>query len=83
MNNYKGYSLFEDIEDIDLRTRNRAVVLANIYEDNPHLSDNTSTSKRGALLIFGYMDSIPEGERAVTLESFYEQMESRGYQSVS
>jgi hypothetical protein len=32
-NNYKGYSLFHDIEDAALRTWNRCVVMLNINKD--------------------------------------------------
>lgn len=35
-NSVRGYSLFNEIEDKDLQSRNRAVVLANIIEDNMH-----------------------------------------------
>lgn len=83
MDNYKGYSLFNDIEDVNLRERNRAVVMCNIYEDNPHLTDKTTTSKKGALLIFGYMDKVPEESRAELIKTFHAQMETRGYQSVA
>jgi len=83
LDNFKGYSLFNDILEVGLRTRNRAVVMANMYEDNPDLRDKTTTSKKGALLIFGYMDKVPDGERNDLLEAFYEQMNERGYQSVA
>lgn len=33
-NNYKGYSLFNDIEDAALRTWNRCVVMCNVNKDN-------------------------------------------------
>ncbi len=83
MDNFKGYSLFNDIKDETLQERNRAVVMCNIYEDNPHLSDKTTTSKKGALLIFGYMDKVPEEKRAALITTFHAQMETRGYQSVA
>lgn len=83
MSNYKGYALFDDIEDAELRTRNRAVVMANMYEDNPDLQNRDSTSKKGALLIFGYMDKVPEAERSSLITAFHKQMEERGYQSVA
>jgi len=81
--NYKGYALFSDVEDTKLRTRNRAVVMANIYEDNPDAVNKYSVSQKGALLIFGYMDKVPEAERAELVTAFHSQMEERGYQSVA
>jgi len=33
-NNYKGYSLFNDVEDATLRTWNRCVVLSNINHNH-------------------------------------------------
>lgn len=83
MSNFKGYSLFEDIEDRDLRIRNRAAVMANMYEDNPDAANKDSTSNKGALMIFGYMERIPAEERAETVVAFHKTMESRGYRSVA
>ena len=83
MDNFKGYSLFNDIKEKHLQERNRAAVMANMYEDNPNLDDANTTSKKGALLIFGYMDKVPEEERASLVTAFHAQMETRGYQSVA
>ncbi len=33
-NEYCGFSLFNDIEDLELKTRNRAVIMANIFKFN-------------------------------------------------
>ncbi len=77
--NYKGYSLFNEVLDVDLQRRNRAVVMSNMFEDNPDNSNKESTSKTGALLIFGYMASVPEGDRAKLATEFHEQMKTRGY----
>ena len=73
---YKGFSLFGDIEDVTLRTRNRAVVLANIYEDN---SENGKTTPKGAALILNYFKEIPENERKPVQERFVESMRERGF----
>lgn len=81
--NYKGYALFNDVEDVNLRTRNRAVVMANMYEDYPEPNAKGAVSKKGALLIFGYMDAIPANERNATLKEFYQQMEARGYKEAA
>ena len=58
---YKGYGLFDDIEDVTLRNRNRAVILANIAEDN--MNREMHISAKGASLVMGYFNAIPEGER--------------------
>lgn len=78
--NYKGFDLFDDIEDSALRTRNRAVVLTNMAED--HTRDRRINAK-GAMLILGYFSSIPEGERAVVRNKFTENMKERGYALVA
>lgn len=58
-NEFKGFSLFNDIEDIDLRTRNRSVVMANMAED--HIDRKTKrVSPKGAALILNYF-SHPYG----------------------
>lgn len=82
MDNYKGYPLFSDVEDDNLRTRNRAVIMCNIFEDNPDRHGNNYVAKNGALLIFGYMDAVPKGERGALVKEFQEQMFSRGYSYV-
>lgn len=73
---FKGFELFSDIEDDALRTRNRAVVLANLAED--HTKDRRISAK-GAGLILGYVQSIPEGERNSVRLAFAENMKQRGY----
>lgn len=76
MNNFKGFDLFNDIEDFALRTRNRAVVMANMAEDN---TKGPLISPKGAGLILGYFGAIPEGERVAANEKFLENMKQRGY----
>ena len=75
-NEFKGWSLFKDIEDNVLRTRNRAVVLANIAEDN---TQKRLISPKGAALILGYFSRIPDNERLGVKERFSETMIERGY----
>jgi hypothetical protein len=75
-NQYKGFELFNDIEDASLRTRNRAVVLANMASDH---TKKRLISPRGAALILGYFQCIPEDERAVVKDAFAVQMKDRGY----
>lgn len=73
---YKGFNLFNDIEDYALKTRNRAVVLANLASDN---SKSALISPKGAALILGYFQQIPEDERQDVKKAFSEAMISRGF----
>jgi hypothetical protein len=75
-NEYKGFSLFNDIEDDVLRIRNRAVVLANLAEDN---TENMKISMKGASLIFGYFSKVPPHEKFAVQQKFEEQMKGRGF----
>jgi len=76
-NEFKGFSLFNDIEDEALRTRNRAVVLANIAED--HKTKEKRINPRGAALMLGYFASIPAEQRKGVSARFAEEMTSRGF----
>lgn len=76
-NEYKGFSLFNDVEDDLLRIRNRAVVLANMAEDNAEKVGKVSP--RGASLIFGYFQLVPPHERIAVRDKFAEQMKARGF----
>jgi len=64
---YNGYDLFLDVEDQELQTRNRAVVLWNIYEMN---SKNGRTSPRGVSDMVGYVNALPGKERQATINKF-------------
>lgn len=75
-NTYKGFELFNDIEDFVLRTRNRAVVLANIAEDN---AKNRLISPKGASLILGYFQQVPVEEREDVKIKFTTVMAERGF----
>lgn len=74
---FKGMSLFNDIEDYSLRTRNRAVILTNLACDH---TKNKLISAKGAGLILGYFGLIPEGERGDVEGAFKEGMKLRGFQ---
>ena len=75
-NEYKGYSLFNDIEEDALRIRNRAVVMANIAE--MHTKQQKVTAK-GAALLVGYFTLVPDVEKKTVMERFGEFMKERGY----
>lgn len=80
-NDYKTYSLFNDIEDIELRNRNRAVVLANIAED--HIDRRSKrVSAKGAALILGYFGQVEEADRDEVKHKFAVNMCSRGFSLV-
>ena len=73
---FKGMSLFNDIEDQALRTRNRAVILTNLAADH---TKNKLISAKGAGLILGYFGLIPKEERAEVQGAFLEGMKQRGF----
>lgn len=75
-NNYKTLSLFNDIEDQALRTRNRAVILANISEQ--YTKDRKITAK-GAALVIGYFNEVPDVEKKEVMAAYEQQMKERGY----
>ena len=77
-NEFKGFSLFNDIEDADLRTRNRSVVMTNIAED--HIDKKTKRiNPKGAALILNYFSLIPGAERDAAKNKFAEDMNNRGF----
>lgn len=78
-NDFKTYSLFNDIEDLELRNRNRAVVLANMAED--HIDRKSKRiSPKGAALILGYFGKIDDEDDQIDVrERFRVDMISRGY----
>lgn len=76
-NNYKGYPIFNEIEDQKLRVRNCAVIMANIFEDN---TVGKVISQRGASLLVGYMKNVQVFDRKLLVEEFKRQMKERGYE---
>ena len=76
-NTYRGYSLFNDIDDASLRSRNRAVTLCNIAE--AHTNKEKRISPGGAALMIRYTEQIPEDERKTVLEQMVVFMKERGY----
>lgn len=76
---FKGFALFSDIEDVALRNRNRAVVLANMAQDH---CKNNLISPNGAGLILGYFKAVPAEEREGLMPIFLQQMKERGFHMV-
>ncbi len=74
--NYKGFELFTDIEDSHLRNDNRAKVLVNIAEDH---TKERKISPKGASLILGYFQEVPEHDRKNVRDGFETKMKQKGY----
>jgi hypothetical protein len=75
-NEYRGFSLFNDIEDVGLRNRNRAVILTNIATNH---SKNRKISPGGGGLMLGYFNSIPVTDRHDVTERFVQRMKEEGF----
>lgn len=69
-NNYKGYSLFNDVEDVTLRTWNRCVVLFNI--NSQHKETNFARE---------YAECLGEIER-MQMYAMYQYIAARGAEVV-
>lgn len=76
-NNYKGFSLFNDIEDTALRNHNRATVLANIAED--YQLPDRKINVKGVALIMGYFQTVAAEQRKELAASFATVMSNRGF----
>lgn len=57
-----GYTLFNDIEDIELRSYNRAMIMANIIEDNLAEKDGR-VNQKGMYHSTRYFEAVPVSER--------------------
>ena len=77
-NDYKGFSLFKDIEDQTLRNRNRAVILTNIIETNLN-KETKKVNVKGTALVLNYFSQIPEDERKDVEDRFTVEMIHRGF----
>lgn len=74
--NFKGFDLFNDIADMELRIRNQAVVLTNIAQDN---IKEKKISAKGASLILGYFGLIDPNDRADVQAAFKANMLRNGF----
>lgn len=74
---FKGYSLFNNVEDFDLKSHNRGVVIANIIEEHYDVVSNR-VSTRGLSLILGYFNEIPALERKAAHSSLKSELTKRG-----
>jgi len=72
---YDDYSLFDDVEDDLLRTRNRCIVMYNIYDST---TKDGKTNARGTKQLMEYLNMIPQNERADILSGFRIMLENQG-----
>jgi len=76
--NYKGYSLFNDITDAELRNRNRAVTMCNIILSNLD-KETKKITLRGTDLVLNYFNLVPKEDRAEVSDGLVIAMEDRGF----
>lgn len=74
---HNGYDLFMEVEDTDLRTRNRAVVLFNIYEDHTR---NGMTNPEGLVQMMQYIQKLPEEDQPTVVSTLSLMLEPRPVQ---
>jgi len=77
MENFKGFSLFKDLEDKELQAYNRARIMLNIMEDHIDKKTNQVTPK-GGHLVLSYFAAIPEAERASAQKIAEDMFNKRG-----
>jgi hypothetical protein len=73
---FKGFDLFNDIEDKDLQRHNRAAILTTILEK---FHRDGKVSAQGASVTLGYFNCIPEAERIDLLKEFVKAAAQRGF----
>jgi hypothetical protein len=75
MSEYKGYDLFEEVDDADLRNRNRSICLYNMFQDD---AVNGRCSARVVGDMVNYLRNLPIGDRSDTMSRLRLLMESGG-----
>lgn len=73
---YMGLDLFMEVEDQELRDRNRGMVMINLFEDN---NKQGRLDPAGLSVILGYFAQLPPAERLGALEYFNAIAKSSGY----
>ena len=76
MDHFKGFGLFNDVEDKSLQAFNRGRMMVNIVMDH---SKNGKFNVKGVALSTGYMNALPKGERRAALEEFIRLLEKKGF----
>ena len=79
-NEYKGFSLFNDIEDVNLRNRNRAITLSNIASNH---SKDRKIPPATAGMILNYFNLVDGKDKEDVMKRFMEEMNLRGFHLVS
>lgn len=84
MNEINGYSLFNEVQDAELRNRNRAVVMANIFEDYlDHDKEEPTVKIKGANILLKYFEKVKDADKAEVAKLYQEIMtQERGYKYV-
>ena len=59
------YELFNDVEDKELQTRNRAVILWNIFESH---TKNGQINAKGVVEMIQYTKAIPKEDRQAVVD---------------
>jgi hypothetical protein len=77
INEYRGFSLFNDVDDSTLRMKNRATVMTNIAESGAK-EGKISPGAMGLLL--GYFGNILGTERKDTMIEFISKMKEKGFE---
>ena len=63
----QDYDLFNHVQDSELRNHNRAVYIANMYEDNTP-KGTKAVNQLGAIRIMKYFSEIPKEDKKEVLE---------------
>ncbi len=74
---YKGYHLFNLVDDLETRANNRGAMMCNIYEEFSR-ADGRSTP-HAMSLILGYFNEVPVDERERSVEFFKVIAKERGF----
>lgn len=75
-NNYRGFGLFNEVEDKELQSYNRGRILVNIMEDNSDKDRNVNM--KGVALVAGYFQQIPQEDREGVKTQVEQQLVKKG-----
>ena len=73
-NEFRGYGLFNDVEDKEIQIFNRARTLVNIMDDH---SKGDEVNGTGAMICMGYFKSLPGDDRMAVHEKAFQMLEER------
>lgn len=76
VNKVRGYSLFNEVEDVDLQSKNRVVTLANILEDN--LYEDGKVTQGGMQYSMEYYEQISKEDRVLVYSGLQVELKKRG-----